>query len=301
MAKHKLILVHVVLLFRQTLSNLQELERLEKAGVIEPVQFSDWAAPIVPVMKRDGSIRVCGDYKVTINQAARLDTYPLPRIDDLFARLAGGEVFSKLDLAHAYQQIALVEASKKLVVINTQKGLYRYNRLPFWLSSAPAIFQRTIEGILRRIPHVCVYLDDILVTGKTEAEHLQNIDTVLTRLENAGVRLRREKCAFMLPAVEYLGHTISAEGLQPTQEKVHAIVDAPTPENVSQLYAFLGLVNYYGKFLPQLSSKLAPLYSLLEKKSNWSWGKAQARAAKEHLSSPWYQVSSSFSNQSKLY
>ena len=210
MAKH--ILVHVVLLLRQTLSNLQELERLEKAGAIEPVHFSDWAAPIVPVMKRDGSIRVCGDYKVTVNQAARLDTYLLPRID---ARLAGGEVFSKLDLAHAYQQIALDEASKKLVVINTQKGLYRYNRLPLGVSSAPAIFQRTIEGILRGISHVCVYLDDILVTGKTEAEHLQNLDTACpyqTR-ECRSAPPARKVCIHATSS-EYLGHTISAEDLR---------------------------------------------------------------------------------------
>jgi len=118
----------------------QELERLEKAGVIEPVQFAEWAAPIVPVLKRDGSVRVCGDYKVTVNQAVKPDTYSLPRIDDLFTALSGGKIFSKLDLAHAYQQIALDEESKKLVVINTQKGLFQYNRLPFGISAAPAIF-----------------------------------------------------------------------------------------------------------------------------------------------------------------
>ena len=148
-----------------------ELERLEKAGVIEPVQFSDWAAPIVPVLKQDGSVRICGDYKVTVNQAAKTDSFPLPRIDDLFASLAGGKAFSKLDLAHAYQQLELDDDSKKLVVINTQKGLFRYNRLPFSVSAAPAIFQRTIEGVLQGILSVCVYLDDILITGRTEADH----------------------------------------------------------------------------------------------------------------------------------
>ena len=194
-----------------------ELERLEKAGVIEPVQFSDWTAPIVPVLKPDGSVRICGDYKVTVNRAAKTDSFPLPRIDDLFASLAGGQTFSKLDLAHAYQQIELDDESKKLVVINTQKGLFQYNRLPFGVSAAPAIFQRTIEGVLRGIPHVCVYLDDILITGDTEAEHLHNLDEVLTRLEEAGMRLKQKKCSFTLPAVEYLGHNISAEGLRPTK------------------------------------------------------------------------------------
>ena len=114
----------------------QELDRLVKDGVIEAVQFSDWAAPIVPVVKKDGSVRICGDYKVTVNQVAKTDTYPLPRIEDLFASLAGGTSFSKLDLAHAYQQIPLDDESKKYVTINTQKGLYHYNRLTFGIASA---------------------------------------------------------------------------------------------------------------------------------------------------------------------
>ena len=228
-------------------------------------------------------MRICGDYKVTVNQAAKLDTYPLPKIDDLLASLGAGKSFSKLDLAHAYQQIPLEEESKQFVVINTHKGLYSYTRLPFGVSSAPSIFQRTIEGILRGIPKVCVYIDDILVTGETEQEHLRTLDQVLTRLQDAGLRLKREKCAFMLPSVEYLGHSISAEGVRPTKEKIRAIMEAPAPGNVSQLRSFLGLINYYGKFLPNLSSTLAPLYRLLQKECSWicSWGPRQQKAFKE--------------------
>ena len=175
-----------------------QLDKLEAAGIIKPVQFSQWAAPIVPVLKRDGSIRICGDYKVTINLAAKTDTYPLPKIEDLFASLSGGKLFSKVDLASAYQQILLDEQSKEYTTINTTKGLYCYNRLPFGVASAPSIFQRTMESILQGIDHVCVYLDDILVTGATEEEHLQNLDKVLTRLESAGIRLKRDKCAFFI-------------------------------------------------------------------------------------------------------
>ena len=253
----------------------KELERLERAGVIEPVQFSDWAAPIVPVLKHDNTVRICGDYKITMNKAAQTDSYPLPRIDDLFVSLAGGQTFSKRDLAHAYQQLELDDESKKLVVINTQKGLFQYNRLPFGVSAAPAIFQRTIEGVLQGIPSVCVYLDDILITGKTEDEHLGNLDQVLTKVEEAGMRLKQKKCSFMLKSVEYLGHSISAEGLQPTKEKGRAITEAPVPQDITELRAFLGLLNYYGKFLGNLSSLLAPLYKLLERKPHWIWGKEQ--------------------------
>ena len=259
----------------------EELERLQRAGIIEPIQFSEWAAPVVPVVKKDGSIRLCGDYKITVNQAARVDSYPLPKIDDLLSTLGGGQAFSKLDLAHAYQQVPLEAESKKFVVINTHRGLYQYNRLPFGVSAAPAIFQRTIEGILRGIPRVCIYLDDILITGATEREHLETLDTVLTRLQEAGLRLRREKCAFLLPDIQYLGHQISAEGLRPTDDKIRAVTEAPAPRNVSQLRSFLGLVNYYAKFLPQLSSTLAPLYRLLQKKCSWTWGAEQQKAFQE--------------------
>ena len=254
------------------------LERLQKQGIIEPVQFSDWAAPIVPILKNDGSVRICGDYKITINQAAKLDRYPIPRIDDLFASLAGGKTFSKLDLSHAYQQIQLDKKSRQYVTVNTHRGLFQYTRLPFGVSSAPSIFQRVMENLLQGVPRVCVYLDDILITGHTEAEHLKNLGEVLRRLTKAGMRLKKEKCAFMLPSVDYLGHTISAEGLRASEAKVKGVVNAPAPRDITELRSFLGLVNYYSKFLPDLSSTLAPLYSLLRKQMRWTWGEKQDKA-----------------------
>ena len=145
----------------------QELQRLEDEGIIYKVSQSDWAAPVVLVPKEDGSLRVCGDYKMTVNKWADVDQYPLPNTEDLFATLAGGQVFSKINLSHAYQQVELdVDSHKYLtIIINTHKGLYRYKRLPFGVSSAPAIFQRIMDQLLQGVKFTVCCLDDILVSG----------------------------------------------------------------------------------------------------------------------------------------
>ena len=256
----------------------KELERLEKEGIIEAIEHADWAAPIVPVVKGDGSIRICGDYRLTVNRASRLDAYPLPKVDELFAMLAGGKMFSKLDLQQAYLQLVLEDSSKQYTAINTHRGLFQYNRLPFGVSSAPGIFQRAMDNLLQGMTHVAAYMDDILVTGASEQEHLQNLDTVLQKLETAGVRLKKSKCLLMSPEVEYLGHKISSEGLHPTPEKVKAIQEAPKPQSVTELKSFLGLLSYYSKFLPNMSTTLAPLYSLLQKNRKWEWRREQQQA-----------------------
>ena len=126
---------------------------------------------------------------------AILEVYPLPRIDELFASLSGGQAFSKLDLSHAYQQIPLAEDSQVFVAVNTHKGLFKYTRLPFGVASAPAIFQRVMETLLQGLQGVCVYLDDILVTGRTTEEHLHNLQEVLQCLEESGMRLKKGKCS----------------------------------------------------------------------------------------------------------
>ena len=164
----------------------QELERLEQNGTLCRVEHSEWASPIVPVLKKDGTLRICGDYKVTLNGALQVDQYPLPRPSDLFTCLTGGTKFTKLDLSAAYQQLSLDTESQKLVTINTHKGLFQFTRLPFGIASAPAVFQRTMDTILQGIPQVICYIDDILVTGKAEAEHLSNLEEVLKRLQEHG-------------------------------------------------------------------------------------------------------------------
>jgi len=181
----------------------KELDRLEEAGIVVKLDYSEWAEPIVPVPKHDGSIRICGDFKVMINPFLCVEQYPLPKLNDLMACLTGGQLFTKLDLTAAYQQMLLDEESSKLVVINTHRGLYHYTRLPFGVASAPAVFQRAMDSILQGMPHVICFVDDILIIGATEAEH-DNLEELLRRLQDNGVWLKQEKCSFYQRLVEYL-------------------------------------------------------------------------------------------------
>ena len=266
----------------------EQLQRDIDAGVLEPVTHSSWAAPLVPVLKKDGTVRVCANFKLTANRAVKLDTYPLPRAQDIFAGLSGGQIFSTLDLAQAYNQLVVHEDSRDVLTVNTPKGLLRYSRLPFGINSAVSLFQREIEHVLRGIPGVVAYLDDILVSSRTTEEHLQTLDVVLARLREAGLKVRPAKCRFLVSSVEYLGHIIDRNGIRPTPAKVRAIQSVPEPQNVRQLKAFLGLLTYYSRYIPDRSQQLAPLHALLQKSVPWHWGASQAasfRWAREVLTS----------------
>ena len=161
--------------------------------------------------------------------------YPIPNVSDLFTQLSGGTAYTTLDMSHAYQQVVLDEDSRPLTTINTSNGLFEFERLPFGVSSYPGIFQRIMEQLLQNIPMTVVYLDDILVTGRTHEQHDRNLATVLTRLQDAGLRLKKEKCAFRQKSCTYLGHVIVAEGIHHTEDKVRAVLNAPAPQNVQEL------------------------------------------------------------------
>ena len=232
----------------------------------------------MPILKPDGNLRLCGDYKLTVNQVAKLEQYPLRLLEDIFASLTGGQTYSILDLSHAYSQIELEETSKVYTTINTHRGLFRYVRMPYGISSAPALFQRTMETLLQVIPGLCVFLDDINYHWQVKEGAPCSPAGGLHRLSDARLRLKRQKCTFMAPEVVYLGYKISKVGITPTEAKLKAVQEAPRPTNVTEIKSFVGLLNYYGRFLPQLFSVLEPLYKLQRKKVRWHWGPEQESA-----------------------
>ena len=255
-----------------------ELNRLVAGDILEPVDTTstpiEWASPIVCIPKQNGKMRICVDFKATINQYVFVDPHPLPRFEDIAAKLGGSEYFSKIDLSDAYLQMEVDKDSRKFMVIATHMGYYRYKRLPFGVSFAPAIFQKTMDKILAGIPHTAVYIDDIIVAGKTKAEHLQLLREVLQKLNQANIRLKRAKCTFLQSEVTYLGYRIDKHGIHPTQERIEAVRNMPAPTNAKELRSVLGAVNFYSRFIPNLHPMCAPLYTLTKDSVKWHWSKA---------------------------
>ena len=255
------------------------LDKMESNGIIKKVKSSSCAAPIVVIKKKNtDELRICGDFSVTYNTCADLVSYPIPRIEDLHAALRGCSIFSVLDMKSAYHQVPVSENSQKYLTINTLQGLYAFSRLPFGIHSAPGLFQQIMDTTLSGIPHVICYLDDILVAGVDETEHEKTLIQVFKRLQEAGFRLSKAKCNFQMKSVKYLGHTIDAQGLHPSEDKLKAIRDAPAPENVTQLRSFLGLILFYARFIPNHSTLLAPLNDLLRQDAQWKWTSKENKA-----------------------
>ncbi|UYV65698.1 hypothetical protein LAZ67_3005173, partial [Cordylochernes scorpioides] len=248
-----------------------EIDGMVNEGILQPIEYANWAAPIVPVLKKDGSLRICGDFRCTANKAIELDKYPLPSIDEIFSKLSGNTLFSSLDLSRAYLQVRLSEEAKRVVNINTTKGLFAFKRLPYGVAVAPNKFQREMDNLFADMSGVACYIDDILVAGKDHRDHGQKLELVFKRLQEKGLRLNKDKCKFAVNAVEYLGFKIDKKGLHPISSKIEAVVEAPEATNVSQLRSFIGLLMYYSRFIRNIADILAPFYHLLKKNSKWNW------------------------------
>ncbi|UYV66258.1 K02A2.6-like [Cordylochernes scorpioides] len=260
---------------RIPLARRQEAETLVKEmldqNIIEP-SSSPWVSPVVLVKKKDGSTRFCVDYR-KLNDITKKDSYPFPRIDATLDTLAGSQWFSTLDLKSGYWQVEMHPDDKEKTAFTTGSGLWQFNVMPFGLCNAPATFERLMEAVLQGLAtETCmVYLDDIIVLGKNFEEHLSNIEKVFKRLEAANLKLSPKKCKLFKKEVAYLGHIISAEGVQTDPEKTETVRMWPTPKDLTQLRSFLGLCTYYRRFIPGFSNIARPLHRLTESGRPFVW------------------------------
>lgn len=243
----------------------EHLQSMHKANVIRE-SFSPYASPVVLVRKKDGSLRFCIDFRKLNGKTVR-DSYALPRIDETLQMMQGAKWFSSLDLKSGYWQLEMAEKDKHKTafVLPPPLGLWECNRMPFGLCNAPSTFQRAMEKCLGELNHTCcvVYLDDIIVFGKTVEEHVSRLEAVIQRLAEHGFKLKASKCKLLQTRVKYLGHILSAEGIETDPDKIESIQNWPTPQNAKQLRSFLGLASYYRKFIPNLSKIASPLHELL--------------------------------------
>ena len=191
------------------------------------------------------------------------EKYPIPRIEELDVKLVGGEKFSSINFSPPYTQLQVNPESRWLTTINTQCGLFEYQRLCFGILACPSIF--LMDSLFQGVPNTCVYFDNLYLTGAKDAEHLQTLTQVLYICREKGLVFKQETCAVLQDEVNFLGYCLNKPGLQPQEEKLKAIRKAPAPKTVYQLKYFSRLVNYYTKLINNLSQQLAPLYSLLNK------------------------------------
>uniref|UniRef100_A0A914WIF7 RNA-directed DNA polymerase n=1 Tax=Plectus sambesii TaxID=2011161 RepID=A0A914WIF7_9BILA len=248
-----------------------ELDRLVDMGVLSSTNYSDWAAPIVVVKKSNGRIRLCADYSTGLNDSLKLHQYPLPVPEDIFSTLNGGRYFSLIDFSEAYLQIEVADESKDLLTIATHRGLYRFNRLPFGVKSAPGIFQQIVNAMLADVKGATAYLDDVIVVGKDIADHRKNLRETFRRIADYGFRVQLDKCSFFKHEIKYLGFVVDAQGRRPDPAKIAAIVNMPNPTDLATLRSFLGMLSYYGNFVDKMRHIRAPLDELLKKDAEWVW------------------------------
>ena len=247
------------------------IEEMKLQGVIEE-SHSPWVSPAVMVKKKDGSIRFCVDYR-KLNAVTKKDSFPLPRIDDILDQFSGYLWFTTLDLKSGYWQIKISPEDKEKTAFSIGSGLWQFTVMPFGLCNAPATFERLMEKVLKNlISKICfVYLDDVIVFGKSFEEMISNLREVFLRLREANLKINPKKCTFLSKEVKYLGHVISADGVATDSEKISSIKEWPVPSNKKQVRSFLGICSYYQRFVKGFSILAKPLYSLTENSTKFSW------------------------------
>lgn len=267
---------------RMSIAELDELKKqlteLLKKGFISP-STSPYGAPVLFVKKKDGSLRMCVDYR-GLNRITRKNRHPLPRIDELIDRFRTAKVFSKLDLLSGYHQMQVHPDDRHKTAFRTRYGHYEFNVVPFGLTNAPAAFSNMMRNALDPVLDKCVviYLDDILIYSNNEQDHLQHIRQVLKLLRDNGLYCKLSKCSFMQEETEFLGHVISKEGLKTNAGLVKAVREWPTPKSQKEVMQFLGLTNFYHQYIKSYADIALPLTQLLGSNTTFTWGQEQRQA-----------------------
>ena len=242
----------------------QEIDEMLAHGVIEHSR-SDWAFPLVPVKKKDSSLRLCVDYR-KLNSLSKVDPYPMPRVDDLIDRVGQSPFITTLDLTKGYWQVPVAEADREKTAFVTPFGLFHFRRMPFGLRGAPAMFQRMVDRLLDGLNDFSsAYIDDIIIFSGTWEDHLQHLRQVLRRIQEAGLTLRRKKCQFGMSDCVYLGHLIGSGRVRPEELKVSAVREFSQPRTKKDVRSFLGLTGYYRRFIPRYATLALPLTDMTKK------------------------------------
>lgn len=244
----------------------QKIKELLDSDIIEEVREpSQWVSPVVPIQKDNGDLRLCVDMR-RANAAIMRENHPLPTMEHLLPRIRKAKYFTKLDIKNAYHQVELHPDSRHVTTFITSKGLYRYKRLMFGISSAPELFQKIMERMLIQCEGSINFIDDILVFGSSEKEHDARLKVVLGVLKENNVLLNEAKCIYKVQQVNFLGHELKPDGVRPLNKYIESIADFREPKTIEELQSFLGLANYINKWIPNLATITEPLKLLLRKK-----------------------------------
>ncbi|MEM7421890.1 MAG: reverse transcriptase family protein, partial [Pseudomonadota bacterium] len=252
------------------------IENNLKHGIISP-SCSPWSAPIVIALKKNGKLRLCVDYR-KLNAVTKKDVYVIPRIQDILDSLSGSKYFISLDLASGYWQIPLAENDREKTAFICEHGLYEFNVLPFGLCNAPSSFQRIMDTVLRGITGVFVYIDDIIISGKTFEETCARFKQVAERLREANLKINLTKSSFFKTSMDFLGHIVSAEGVKPSDDKAEAVKKFPVPRSADEVRSFYGLCSFYRNFVFHFAEIAEPLQKLMRKNATFVWSKECQKA-----------------------